>query len=400
MPGNGYIIEGIGFMKSNYLAIKDQIIALRRDLHAHPEVEFDLPYTADAICAFLDEHGISYQRDIAKSGICALIQGDYPGKTLLLRADMDALPVTEETGLSFASVHEGNMHACGHDIHVATVAAAGVLLHGMRSSLCGNVKLIFQPAEEGVGGAEPMIAEGIMENPHVDAALAMHVSPLSPAGVIEVKSGACMASPDHFYLTIYGKGTHGAEPQNGINPVAAGAEIVSALYRAVGEVAADESVFSVCCFNGGTATNVIPDTAFIGGTFRSFSQEEREQVEQTMDREISAICARYGATYDFNYVYLYPPVINHPELTVAFAASAKKVVGEQGIKWLEKPFMLGDDFAYFGKSVPACYFRGGCAPTLPAEPLHSPRFMADENCIEAGALAMVQFALDFLKNNE
>ena len=389
-------------LETGYQQIKEEIIALRRHLHQHPELEFDLYHTADTVCAFLDTHGIPYTSGIAKTGIVAEIIGEKPGKTLLIRADMDALPIAEQTGLAYASQTAGRMHACGHDMHTAIALACGVLLQQRREALRGKVKLVFQPAEEGVGGAEPMIAEGILAD-GADICIAAHVAPQADVGTIEVRSGGIMASPDHFTIAIHGKSTHGAEPQNGNNPVAAAADLTCRLQnQVVPELhAAEPCVLSVCYNNGGEITNIIPDRADMGGTFRCFDDALRHRAKAAIEQHIREVEAQYGVTCELDYHFLYPPVVNDDALTRQFAACAAKQLGEANVHWLDEPFMLGDDFAYFAQRMPGCYFRLGChTPGTPVYPLHSSRFAPDEGCIGIGAQLMAAFALEALADDQ
>ena len=387
-------------LDTDFQKIEAEILALRRELHRHPELEFDLYHTADTVCTYLEQYGIPHTRGIAKTGIVAEIVGRRPGKTLLIRADMDALPIAEQTGLDYASQTEGRMHACGHDIHTAIALAAGVLLQQRADSLCGSVRLVFQPAEEGVGGAEPMIAEGVLDG-GVDACIAAHVAPQADTGTIEVRTGGIMASPDHFTIAVHGKSTHGAEPQNGHNPVAAAADLTCRLQQQVVPQlhAAEPCVLSVCYINGGEITNIIPDRADMGGTFRCFDDALRQRAKAAIEQHIHAVEAQYGVTCELDYHFLYPPVVNDAALTQQFAACAQKRLGQQNVRWLENPFMLGDDFAYFANQAPGCYFRLGChTPGTPIYPLHSSRFAPDEHCIGIGATMMAAFALEFCQN--
>lgn len=383
-------------LQEQYRQIETEIIALRRELHQHPELEFDLYRTADTVCAFLDKYHIPYTRGIAKTGIVAEITGANPGKTLLIRADMDALPIAEQTGLPYASQTEGRMHACGHDIHTAAALAAAAILQQQKNALCGKVKLVFQPAEEDAGGAEPMIAEGILDD-GIDACIAAHVAPQSETGTIEVRSGGIMASPDHFTIAIHGKSTHGAEPQNGHNPIAAAADLTCRLQtQVIPELnAAETCVLSVCYINGGEITNIIPDRADMGGTFRCFDNALRHRAKAAIERHCRQVEAQYGVTCELDYHFLYPPVVNDEALTESFAACAAKYLGKTSVHWLEQPFMLGDDFSYFAQRAPGCYFRLGChTPGTPIYPLHSSRFSPDEACIGVGAVLMAAFALE------
>ncbi len=376
---------------------KGEIIKLRRDLHKIPELSGEEYKTAEYIRNKLSEYNIPYQI-VDKTGTVALIKGGLPGKTILLRADIDALPVEENNDLDFKSEHKGLMHACGHDIHTACVLYAGKVLNDMRNSLKGNVKLVFQPNEEDTGGAEPMINSGVMENPHVDAAIALHVEPLEKCGVIQLKDGSVMASPDDFEIEIIGKGGHGALPDECIDPIKIGASIVTEYSKVPSEYFSGDTpcVVSVCSFNAGNCANVFPDTVKILGTARSLDEETREKVEKILEDIAKTACKKMGAECNFIFNKRYPPTINDKSMNKIVEASAKEL--SYGITYLKKSSMCGDDFAYFARLVPSSYFKLGVGNDTFNKPIHNSGFMADENALPLGVAIFVKSALKFLES--
>ncbi len=377
----------------------DEIVALRRTLHRHPELGFCEYKTADLICSYLEKLGIPYERGIAKTGVVGLIETDKNAKTLLLRADMDALPMQEESDCPFKSETVGCMHACGHDAHVAIVLGTAAVLMRLRDRLRCNVKLVFQPAEEVEGGAEPMIAAGILENPHVDAAVGGHVMNTVPAGKILVKYGEMMAAPDDFKMTVRGKGGHGAYPHKCIDPIAVCVQILNAwnALSARYTTPIEKHLISVNVFQAGTCFNVIPDEAYIGGTVRVFDETLRQQLAVRMDEIANQIAAAFGAVCEFTYTFRYPPLVNDKGMTDAMRQSAAAILGADNVVEGTEPSMAGEDFAYFGRHVPSVFINYGAGNEAmgAAMPLHSSDFIIDETCLKTGMMVMSQFALDF-----
>lgn len=364
----------------------------REALHRTPELSDQEFQTTEYILDRLTELGLEDISRPLPTGAAALIRGAEEGPTLLLRADVDALPIQEETGAPFASEHEGVMHACGHDIHMTTVLAAADLLTGLKDRIKGQVRLVFQPAEEGEGGADRMIKMGVMENPKVDACLAMHVWPTLPMGTVCTRAGALMASPDEFYVHIMGKGGHAALPHLCIDPIKLGAKIVSAFEKVSKE---HPAVITVASFHAGTCNNVIPDDAMLTGTVRALDREVRKAVHQALEKAASEICEETGATCEFRYEYRYPPLINDKGVTEGFRQSALKHLSPDSLRELEAPEMTGEDFSYFAEKAPSAMFLLGCQDEK-GTPLHHPKFLPPHELISTGALLMAQYALDFL----
>lgn len=378
-----------------YKNIEDEIILIRRKIHQNPELGFEEFETAEAICGFLKKHSIKYKDKIAKTGVCALI-GDLSKKAVIIRADMDALPVTEKTGLEFASKTPGKMHACGHDIHIASALAAAYILKQLEDKLNICVKVVFQPAEETTGGALDMINEGILDNPVACAAIGGHVTAELPCGRVRLKSGALMASPDDFSVKFIGKSTHGAQPENGISPLLPAAEFVLGINSHIEKNIRQEKnyVLSVCAVNGGNSANVIPEKAEILGTFRSFSRESRESARELIEAFAAAAAEKHGAKSLCRYNFLYPPVINDEEMTNKMAKSLERIIGAENIIE-EKPLMTGEDFSYFGKYIPSVFIWYGGGDGVHNAPLHSESFTADERAIGIAAEIFCDFALNF-----
>jgi len=378
-----------------YKEIQEEIISARRYFHQNPELGFCEYKTADKICEILDKYNINYKRNIAKTGIVAQVGTDTE-KVLLIRADMDALPIEEKTGLDFSSINKGLMHACGHDIHISVCLAAAIILKKNESKLKGTVKFVFQPAEETTGGAAPMISEGIMSNPKVTAAIGAHVSAEIPCGYFQVKSGALMASPDDFEVVFKGKSTHGAQPENGISPIIPACEFTLELEKLKESLCkGTPNVLSVCSVISNGGVNTIPDNATVLGTFRSFDEKHRKLAETEIDNLASQISLKHNNKYKFKYNYLYPPVINNELMTSKLFSVVKDTFDEKNISIMDKPLMTGEDFAYFANEVPSVFFWYGGMDKNPCA-LHSSDFVVNEEAIEKCANIFVNFALDYL----
>lgn len=378
--------------------ISEELINLRREFHKIPELECCEFETSRLICKKLDEMGISYEK-CYKTGIAAVIKGKRGGgRTLLIRADMDALPIEELTKIDFKSKNSGRMHACGHDVHMTALLGACKLLTLTGCDFCGKVKAVFQPAEEGDGGAEPMIREGVMDSPRVDSAIALHVEPLASYKTLQYRNGSIMASPDDFRIVIKGKGGHGACPKKCINPIYAASEVVSSLSNVVSDnfQNPDMCVVSVCTINAGTMNNIIPDSVEITGTARSLDIETRKKIEILIENCIKQACEKSGCTYEYHFRKLYPPVINDAKMNEIVINAAKKLGCFDKIEELGKASMTGDDFSYFAQLVPSSYFKLGAGNEKIHEPLHSSKFDVDERCIHLGAALLAQTALDYL----
>ena len=375
----------------------ERILKYRRDLHQIPELDFDLPKTTAYVRSVLEKLPCEVFSPDGHA-VCAWFDAGAH-EAVAFRSDMDALPICEVSGVPFSSRHQGHMHACGHDGHMAMVLELAQYIASVKDRLKKNVLLVFQPAEEGVGGALPMIEDGILENPHVDAAFALHVEPLEKTGNIQVKDGSIMASPDDFKIVVHGVGGHASAPEKCVNPVTIGTAIITEFEKLNATVLKDKPcVMTVCYFNGGTCNNAIPQTAEIMGTARSLDNETREMLIELLDKTAHETAKKHGTTIDFTFNKLFPPVVNNSEMNDVIRNSAKKLTCINEVVTLDKPAMAGDDFSYFGENVPSAYFKLGVGNVEKGAvyPIHSPKFIADEDALPIGSAILSQTAVDYL----
>ena len=376
------------------------MINLRETIHMYPEDGFSEFTTSKIIIEELEKLGIKVQKNVAKTGVVGLIEGKYPGKTVLLRADMDALKIQEQADVEYKSKIDGMMHACGHDGHVAGLLGAAMILNELKDNLHGNVKLVFQPAEERHGGALPMIEEGVLENPKVDAAFAAHLWGYLNEGEVHLKEGPMMASPDIFNIKVIGKGGHGAVPQESIDPIVITCQIVNSLQTIVSRKINPLDPVVITCgrIQGGDCHNVIPNEVELEGTIRTFNEETRNWVPKVMEDLIRGITTSQGAAYEFKYEPKYPALINDKYMTSFAKESLKKVVGEENVFDLKEPNMGGEDFAYFAQKVPSAFIFVGIANNK-IEPVihHNPYFKWDSKNVGILAQSLSQIAIDYLK---
>lgn len=380
----------------------ERIIELRRELHKYPELGFQEFKTAEIIKAELDRLGISYESEVATTGVIALIKGELPGKTVLLRADMDGLPLGEENNLEYKSQIAGQMHACGHDGHVAGLLGCAMILNDMKSSIKGNIKLMFQPAEEGPGGAKPMIEAGILENPKVDAAFSCHIWPTEDAGKILVKDGNMMTHTTSFDILVQGRGGHGSQPEVTIDPIIIGCEIVSNFQNIISRNISTltPAVLSCCSIKAGEAHNIIPDKLTLKGTIRTFDEKLTDKIVERMEDILSGISRAYGNTYDLKVNRMYPALKNNSKMYKLSKKSLGKIVGEGNVLDLVEPLMGSEDFSYISKEVPSNYFLVGVKGLDDKFLLHHPKLIWDDKYLEISSTALAQVALDFLNEDE
>jgi amidohydrolase len=378
-------------------AIRDlapRVVEWRRQIHQFPELGFKEQLTAEFISRCLSEWGIEHQTGVAKTGVVAVVSGSQPGSVLGIRADMDALPIQEENQVPYRSCHDGVMHACGHDGHVAIALGTAYYLSQHRDSFAGTVKFIFQPAEEGPGGAKPMIEAGALKNPDVDAMIGLHLWNNLPLGTVGVRTGALMAASELFQCTIHGKGGHGAIPHQTIDSLVVGAQIVTALQTIVSRNIdpTKSAVVTVGRFHAGTAQNVIADTAHFGGTVRYFDPAYSNLFPERIEQIIAGICQSHGATYSLEYDALYPPVINDPDITELVRSVALDVTETPAGVVPDCHTMGGEDMSFFLQEVPGCYFFLGSAnpDKALAYPHHHPRFDFDETALPVGVEMFVR----------
>ncbi len=377
-------------------ALQPQLVEWRRQIHQKPELGFQEKITAEFISQKLQNWGIEHQVGIAQTGIVAIIKGEKSthGKVLAIRADMDALPIQELNEVPYCSQRDGIMHACGHDGHTAIALGTAYYLYQHRQDLNGTVKIIFQPAEEGPGGAKPMIAAGVLNNPDVDAIIGLHLWNNLPLGTVGVRTGALMAAVELFRCTIFGKGGHGAIPHQTVDSLVVAAQIVSALQTIVSRNInpLDSAVVTVGELHAGTAVNVIADTAKMGGTVRYFNPDLAGFFKERIEKIIAGICQSHGANYDLDYINLYPPVINDADIAALVRSVAQEVIEIPMGVFSECQTMGGEDMSFFLQEVPGCYFFLGSANAEKKldYPHHHPRFDFDENALPMGVEIFVR----------
>lgn len=374
--------------------LQPQLVEWRRRLHQKPELSFEENLTAEFVSQKLQEWGIEHQTGIAKTGIVATIDSGKPGPVLAIRADMDALPIQEENEVCYRSQHNGIMHACGHDGHIAIALGTACYLAKHKHSFSGTVKIIFQPAEEGPGGAKPMIEAGVLRNPDVDAIVGLHLWNNLPLGTVGVRSGALMAAVEIFDCTILGKGGHGGMPHQTVDSIVVAAQIVNALQAIVARNIdpIDSAVVTVGTFHAGDIHNVIADTAQMGGTVRYFNPAYQGYFDKRIEQVIAGICQSHGANYQLDYYSLYPPVINDANMAELVRSVAESVVETPAGIVPECQTMGGEDMSFFLQEVPGCYFFLGSANQEKnlAFPHHHPRFDFDETALGMGVEMFVR----------
>jgi amidohydrolase len=386
-------------------AVAPQVIQWRRDIHAHPELGNREQRTGQVIAERLHAMGVvEIRTGVAHHGVVALIHGGRPGPVVALRSDMDALPIHEQTGLPFASQNDGVMHACGHDAHMAILLGAAQVLVELRDVLPGTVKLIFQPAEEGVprgeeGGAKLMIKEGVLHHPDVAAIFGLHVNPEVEAGKLSYCTGPLLAAVDIFQVTITGKQSHAGMPWQGVDPIVATAHIVTALQtiRSRHTDTRQPVVVSIGMLHAGTACNVIPEKVVFDGTVRTHNPQVRRQVAEWFRRIVEGTAAAHGVTAQIRYDDYGPAVWNDPELGKPMRSTLVKAAGLGNVLEAE-PIMGGEDFAHYAQQVPGFFFFLGVRnPVVGAiYPLHTPRMTIDEAALPLGVRAMSLLAIDYL----
>lgn len=376
-------------------------VALRRHLHAHPELGLELPATQAAILDALDGLGFEIATGGRTSAVVATLRGQRPGPTILLRADMDALPMREDTGLPFSSTREDAMHACGHDSHVAMLATAAQLLSRRRAEMAGTVKLLFQPGEEGHAGARILIEEGLLaREPKVDAAFALHVDPSTPCGAIAGRPGPILAAGDLVSIDLSGKGGHASMPHLARDPIPAAAALVLALQSLVTRSVDvfDPAVLTIARIQSGSAANVIPETANLLGTLRTVSEQTRTAMHEGIRRVAAGVAAAHGLEVRTHVVPGYPVTVNHADFSEFVQEVAAALVGDARVVTLRAPLMGAEDFSYILQQVPgAIYFLGARPSGQAPAPLHSNRMVLDESAFETGVALHAALALRYLE---
>lgn len=381
------------------LKLKDEVVRLRRQFHQHPELGWNEHKTAEQVEAHLLDLGLEVTR-ITETGVVGLLKGAHNGPTLLLRADMDALPISEQTGLPFASCNEGVMHACAHDGHMAMLLAAARVLSGYQSRLRGNIKFVFQPNEENVG-AKAMIEEGVLEDPQVDACMGQHLWCPLPVGQIGLTAGPVMAGMDHFHLTVEGKGGHTATPQETVDPIICAANIIQSVQNVqTRELDALKPVIIMFGqIQGGTASNVVPDEVELAGTLRYLCDsgpQSEENPQGRMERIIQGLCQAYGTKHELSFSYGHPALINDPTLIELVRATACACdIDPNSIESFVT--LAGEDFSEFASRIPGVfYFIGAGNRENACYPHHHPMFDFDESALTTGVEMHVRTALAYL----
>lgn len=374
----------------------------RRHIHANPELSFQEYNTSAFIRGELVAMGITDIESCADTGLVALIKGNNPDSaTIALRADMDALPIKEANDVDYKSKNDGVMHACGHDVHSSCLMGAAQILNQVKDEFNGTIKLIFQPGEERLpGGASKMIKEGVLKNPDVQSILGQHVMPLIDAGKVGFRSGLYMASADEIYITIKGKGGHGAHPHQNIDPVAIAAQVIVSLQQVVSRMAkpAIPSVLSIGKIIGEGSTNVIPSEVYMEGTFRTFNEEWRDEAHRKIEKVATEVADALGGKCEIDIRRGYPYLENDPDLADAAKQDAIEFLGEENVEDLEI-WPAGEDFAFYSHEVPACFYRLGVRNEDQGltSMLHTPTFNIDETALEVGTGLMAWLAIKELE---
>jgi amidohydrolase len=375
---------------------------VRRDLHMHPEMANKEFRTSGKIKEYLDEFGIEYKSCGKSTGIVGLIRGAYPGKTVAIRADMDALPITEQNEVPYKSQNEGVMHACGHDAHTTILLGTAKYFASVRNQLHGNIKLIFQPAEESLGGAQSMIEAGCLTNPEVDCVIGLHVIPSVPCGMVEAKYGAMYAARDTVNITINGCSTHGAHPDTGVDAIVATAQVINALQTVVSRNVAptDSVVFSIGAINGGTASNIICDKVSMKCTLRTIKESTRALVHKRITEIVQGVSASMGCSAELEIIEGYPLLVNHDEAVDTIIDTASDLLGEDKVIRKDSATLGAEDFSFFLKSCKGAYYHLGCGNKEKGitASIHNNRFDIDEDCLKLGVMLHASIAYRLLEN--
>jgi len=392
-----------------------EITEIRHHIHRNPELgnrEFE---TARLVADYLRRLGLDVDTGVARTGVVAMLRGGRPGPVVAVRADMDALPITEDTPYSFRSTKRGVYlgqevgisHACGHDIHTAVQLGVAAILAGLREDLPGSVKFIFQPAEEGAppgerGGAVVMVEQGVLDDPRPDAIFGLHTRPSLDVGIVGYTPGAALAAVDRFRIVIHGRGAHGAAPHLAIDPIVTAAQAILALQtiRSRNLSPLEPSVVTVGVVRGGSRFNIIPDDVELIGTVRTYSTDARGTVERRMREILAGITASAGATFDLEYEHQTPPTVNDTALTRRMVPTIARVLGADHAQRID-PWMAGEDFAYFADVIPGFFFTLGVQkPGTVSGGNHTPTFIADDSAITVGMRAMAHVVVDYLRGGQ
>ncbi|MFW5790852.1 MAG: M20 metallopeptidase family protein [Bacillota bacterium] len=389
-------------LRADSQALKEKLVEIRRKIHRNPELSFEEYETGDLIEKILKEHDIEVTREVGKTGVVGILNKDKEGPVVALRGDIDALPIEEQNDIPFKSENPGKMHACGHDVHTTSLLGAAMLLSDKRDEIPGQVKFIFQPAEEINKGAKAMIEDKVLSNPDVDAIFGLHTKPDIPAGQVGVKAGPLMAAVDTIKMTIKGEGGHGAIPHHTRDSIVAASSIIQNLQTIVSRRISpfEAAVISFGTINGGTANNVISEEVKLTGTGRSFNPEVREQLPKLLKNIVNNTCAAHDTEAEVEYIFDLPAVINDSEMADYASKAVQKIAGKDGLV-IPEPTGGGEDFAMYMQEVPGCFMFLGVRNEEKGivHQWHHPKYNADEAALPIGAGTLAQSVVEYFNGN-
>lgn len=388
-------------LKNEIMDMKEWLVCVRRDLHMYPELGLEENRTSTMIKKYLDNMNIEYETYEGQTSVVGIIRGAYPGKTIAIRADMDALPILEKNDVVYKSKNHGVMHACGHDAHTTILLGAGKILNSIKHELHGNIKLLFQPAEETVGGADRMVKAGCMENPKVDYVIGLHVMPNHPCGIIETKYGALNGASDGISITIRGRQAHGAYPDLGVDAIAIAGQVITALQNVVSRNVSplDSAVLTLGTIKGGVKGNVIADEVKITGTLRTINPNTRRNVKERIKDIVTNIADSFGGEGKVEIEEGYAALINSSEVVEEIISTVKENFGEEALVIKEMPSLGVEDFSYFIDAAKGAFYHLGCGNVEKdiTAPLHNECFDIDEDCLPLGVLTHTLITLRLLE---
>ena len=387
-------------LKEKIDEMKDWLVDIRRTIHRHPELGFEEVETSKLISEWLQKFGLDVKRGMAKTGVVGLLKGKKPGRTIAIRADMDALPMDEANRVPYASQIKGKMHACGHDAHVTILLGVARFFSTIPDQVKGNIKWIFQPAEEGGGGGRIMVEEGVLENPKVDAIFGSHVFPFLSVGKVGIYEREGLAAADRFIIKIIGKGGHAASPHVSKDPILAAGHLITQIHSIVSRNVnpLESGVITIGKVSGGTASNITPDEVELIGTVRSLNPQVREELKSRIEQVTQGVARSFSMDYRFDFEYGYPVLINNSEMSKLVGSACSRGIGKENVEVL-KPSMGGEDFAYYLEKVPGSFFRLGCRNEEKGliHPYHSSLFDVDEEVLPFGVEMFIRIIDQYLE---
>ncbi len=387
-------------LKTKIAEMKDWLVEIRRTIHMHPELGFEEVETSQLVAQWLEKFGLEVKTGIAKTGVVGLLRGGQPGKTVAIRADMDALPIEEANEVPYRSQVKGKMHACGHDAHTTILLGVARFFSSLRDQIKGNIKWIFQPAEEGGGGGKVMAEAGVLEDPKVDAIFGAHVYPDLNIGQVGIHEREGLAATDRFIIKLLGKGGHGAYPHLCKDPILAAGHMITQIHSIVSRNVPplESAVITIGKVSGGTAFNIIPDEVELIGTVRSLTPQVREILKNRLEEEVQGVARSFGIDYHFTFDYGYPALINDPPMSRLVASVCTRAIGQENVIYV-KPSMGGEDFAYYLQKVPGAFFRLGCRNEKKGivQTFHNANFNIDEDVLPFGVEVFVRIIDEFLE---